>query len=63
MSDNEEENFAWTCGDQDISHRRHIGDGGFGEVHEVKSPCPDRLTMQMMDNLTGKVCISTCGRY
>lgn len=35
MSD-EEEDFEWTCGDDErISHRRHIADGGIGEVHEV----------------------------
>jgi len=63
MSDNEEENFTWICGNENITHRRHIGDGGFAEVHEVMWYCQVWLTMQMMDDLTGKVHTSTCRRY
>ena len=33
------EDFAWACGDEPISHRRLIGRGGFGAVHEVPPYC------------------------
>jgi serine/threonine protein kinase len=49
MSDDEEA-FDWICGaDENLSHRRVIGSGGFGEVHEVSVNC-DALTIQMVDN-------------
>jgi len=34
MSD-EEEDYAWVRGNQDVTHRRRIAHGGYGEVHEV----------------------------
>jgi hypothetical protein len=34
MSDDEYD-FTWTCGSDNVSHRRHIDNGAVGEVHEV----------------------------
>jgi hypothetical protein len=33
--ESDDEDFSWICGNENLSHRRLIGHGGFGEVHEV----------------------------
>src|SRR5271155_2497943 len=33
-----DKSYVWTCGnDPKVSHRKPIGSGGFGEVHEVRT--------------------------
>jgi hypothetical protein len=58
-----EVDFSWVSGDDELSHRRVIGSGGYGEVHEVTSSIEStELTEQMVDNTNNIVLACSFGR-
>ena len=65
MSD-DEDNFAWICEDENESHRRELGYGGFAEVHEVTcqqyEPFTNYVDGEYCDQY-GKYCYDSSRRY